>query len=243
MALLPVLFVHICAAIIGLLSGFAALFFRKGSRLHRMSGNVFFVSILSMSVSATILALEKSQMTNALVGTFTFYMVATAWLTVKRKERRTDSSDSVLTLIALAVGVIALVFGWNAATSATGLDNDGIPAVAYFVFASIALLAAGLDVRMFSRRGLSTVERIARHLWRMCFALLITSVSFFEGARSQVLPDVIRETPLHDVPVIVVAIALVFWLIRVLFTNTYKDPPTIRSDSLRSLEPDTVPKA
>jgi len=183
MALSPVLFVHICAAILGLLSGFAALFFRKGSRLHRMSGNVFFVSMLSMSTSATYLALGKSQVTNALVGTLTFYMAATAWLTVKRKERHTDLSDSGLTLIALVVGVAALVFGWKTANSAAGLDNDGIPAVAYFVLASIALLAAGLDVRMFSRGGLTATNRIARHLWRMCFALLITTVSFFNGER------------------------------------------------------------
>jgi hypothetical protein len=31
----PVLVLHICGAIVGLLSGSAALFFRKGSRLHR----------------------------------------------------------------------------------------------------------------------------------------------------------------------------------------------------------------
>jgi uncharacterized membrane protein len=243
MALSTILFVHICAAIIGLLSGFAALFFPKGSRLHRISGNVFFVSILSMSASATHLALGKSQMTNALVGTLTFYMVATAWLTVKRKERHTDLSDSGLTLIALAVGIAALVFAWKAASNATGLSNDGIPAVAYVVLASIALLAAGLDVRMFSRGGLTDVHRIARHLWRMCFALLITTVSFFNGARSKVLPDVIRETPLHDLPVLVVAISLVFWLIRVLFTSAYKDHRAKRRDSVSSLEPDPTPKA
>ncbi|HWX79506.1 MAG TPA: hypothetical protein VNZ02_05435 [Steroidobacteraceae bacterium] len=237
MALSPVLFVHICAAILGLLSGFAALFFRKGSRLHRMSGNVFFVSMLSMSTSATYLALGKSQVTNALVGTLTFYMAATAWLTVKRKERHTDLSDSGLTLIALVVGVAALVFGWKTANSAAGLDNDGIPAVAYFVLASIALLAAGLDVRMFSRGGLTATNRIARHLWRMCFALLITTVSFFNGERSKVLPDVIRETPLHDIPVIVVAISLVFWLMHVLFTSRYRGQRTIRRTSIKSTGP------
>ena len=242
MTLSPVLFAHVCAAIVSLLSGFAALFFRKGSRLHRMSGNVFFVSILSMSASATFLALGKSQTINAIVGTLTFYMVATAWLTIKRKERHTDLSDSGLTLIALVVGVTAVVFGWQVANSATGLDNDGIPAVAYFVFASIALLAAGLDIRMFSRGGLHAVYRIARHLWRMCFALLITTVSFFNGARSKVLPDFIRETPLHDVPVIVVALSLIFWLSRVLFTNKYKDPRIVRGESLR-FEAETIPKA
>jgi len=42
---------HICGAIIGLLSGTAALIFRKGFRLHRAAGTVFFVSMLIRSAS------------------------------------------------------------------------------------------------------------------------------------------------------------------------------------------------
>jgi hypothetical protein len=232
MALSLVLVVHIGAAIIGLLSGFAALFFRKGSRPHRRSGSVFLVAILCMSASATYLALGKSEPSNALVGVLTFYMVATAWLTVTRKEGDTGLLDSALTLMAFVIGFSALFFGWKVARSATGIDDDGIPAVAFFILAAIALLAAGLDVRMFARVGLTGAPRIARHLWRMCFALLITSVSFFNGARSKVLPDVIRETPLHDVPVIVVAISLIFWLSRVLCTSAHKKPGEIGRDSL-----------
>ncbi len=37
----PVLIVHICGGIIGVLSGSTALVVRKGSLLHRRSGDVF----------------------------------------------------------------------------------------------------------------------------------------------------------------------------------------------------------
>jgi peptidoglycan/LPS O-acetylase OafA/YrhL len=195
-----------------------------------------------MSATATYLALGKSEASNALVGVLTFYLVATAWLTVKRKQRDTSLLDSGLTLMALVTGFSALVFGWKVANSATGLDDEGIPAVAFFVLGCLALLAAGLDVRMFARVRLASAPRIARHLWRMCFALLITTVSFFNGARSKVLPEMIRDTPLHDVPVIVVAISLIFWLSRVLFTNAYKHPRTKRRDSSTSREPDPASK-
>ncbi len=47
------------------------------------------------------------------------------------------------------------------------------------------------------------------------------------------LPAVIRETPLHDVPTIVVAVLLIFWLSRVPFTNAYK-PRILSVDSLAS---------
>ena len=53
-----ILIVHISGAGIGLLSGAAALLFRKGGRLHRIAGNVFFVS---MPVSYTHLDVYKRQ--------------------------------------------------------------------------------------------------------------------------------------------------------------------------------------
>jgi hypothetical protein len=46
MAYSSLLIFHICGAIVGLLSGTAALIFRKGFRYHRAAGNVFFASML-----------------------------------------------------------------------------------------------------------------------------------------------------------------------------------------------------
>jgi uncharacterized membrane protein len=82
---------HVGAATIGLLSGFAALSLRKGARAHRLTGNAFFISMLCMASTAAYMALMKTQMINAIVGILTFYMVATAWLTVKRPAGRPGS--------------------------------------------------------------------------------------------------------------------------------------------------------
>ncbi len=41
----PILVFHICAGISGLLSGAVAMSFRKGSRGHRVAGNVFVISV------------------------------------------------------------------------------------------------------------------------------------------------------------------------------------------------------
>src|SRR3954454_7289949 len=98
----PLLIVHILGGILGFLSGSAALVVRKGSRLHRMTGDMFVVSMLSMTASGALLALMRSQRFNVLAGVFTFYLVATAWLTVKRKERETGLLELGLLLTALA---------------------------------------------------------------------------------------------------------------------------------------------
>jgi uncharacterized membrane protein len=83
----PLLVVHISAGILGILSGFAAIFLRKGSRQHGVAGNVFFISMLSMSASAVYLAFMKHQINNVFGGILTSYLVATAWVTATRRWR------------------------------------------------------------------------------------------------------------------------------------------------------------
>jgi hypothetical protein len=220
MKISPLLLLHICGAVVGLLSGSAALFLRKGSCWHRRTGNVFFISMLIMSGSASYLAIQKSQLINAIVGVLTFYMVATGWLTVMRKEGQAGLLEFGFLLVALADGAAASFFGWQAAHSATGV-KDGYPALAYFIFGSFALLGSALDVRMFLRGGVSGALRIARHLWRMCFALLITVLSFFLG-KQRLFPESVVKTHLNLLPIVIVAVSMIFWLCRVLFTNAYK---------------------
>src|SRR5438128_3446445 len=52
---LPILVIHICGGVVGLLSGVAAISFRKGSPRHRMAGNIFFISMLTMASTAALL--------------------------------------------------------------------------------------------------------------------------------------------------------------------------------------------
>jgi uncharacterized membrane protein len=216
----PLIILHVSTATIGLLSGFAALSSRKGARVHRQAGTVFFISMLFMAATAAYLAIMKTQTLNAIVGVLTFYMVATAWLTVKRRAGKTGRIEYVLALLAVADGASAFVLGNEASLSATGLQ-DGTDAAPYFVFGSFALIAAALDFRMLLRNGVSGGHRIARHLWRMCFALLITSLSFFQGTRID-FPEALRRTHLLWVPTLIVAVAMIYWLCRVLVTKTYK---------------------
>jgi hypothetical protein len=73
------LFLHIASGTSGILSGFAASFFRKGSRRHALAGNVFVVSMLLLSATGASMALLRHEPGNVMGGALTFYMVATAW--------------------------------------------------------------------------------------------------------------------------------------------------------------------
>ena len=107
------LLLHIIAGTLGMLSGFVAVFLRKGSRRHGMAGNVFVFAMLCLSASGVYLAIMKSQPGNILGGTLTFYLVATAWTTARRRDEVPGIFDWGALLVASAVAVFNVTWGFE----------------------------------------------------------------------------------------------------------------------------------
>ena len=199
MPLLPILLVHVCAATVGLLSGYLAMVLRKGSGPHNAAGTVFTVSMLTMSSSGAWIATFVHPIAlNVLVATLTFYMVATAWRTARNRTGAVTRVDYAALLFVCCVALSGMVWGAEAAMSAGG-KKDTIPAGLYFFFGTVALLFAVSDVRNIRRGGATGPHRIARHLWRMCLALLIATFSLYPG-QARMFPPAWRQTNLLWVP-------------------------------------------
>ena len=182
----PILIAHICAGTSGLLSGIAAMSFRKGSPRHILAGRVFVASMLTMASAAVYLAMLRHQPSNISGGIFTFYLIGTAWLTARRGDEETSHFDWVLLLIPLALGILTWMNGFKVVRSGAS-SQDGVPVGMIFFTGSVMLLAAAGDVRMLVRGGVLGTRRIARHLWRMCFGLFIAAGSFFLGPSNRPL--------------------------------------------------------
>jgi uncharacterized membrane protein len=209
----PMLF-HIFNGLLGIASGAAAMLLRKGSRRHDWAGRVFVVSMLSMSSTATYIAFTDphGSVINVLMGLLTFYLVATAWLTARRKRPATSLADWIGLAVIAAVGAGLLNYGFAAAGSESG-SIQGVPAGVFFFFGAIAWAAAGLDVRMIRRGGVTGAARLTRHLWRMNTALFIAVGSFFQG-QPQVFPVALRNSGILVVPTLLVILGLGYWLFR-----------------------------
>jgi len=231
---LPLLVFHIMAGIIGILSGTAAMSFRKGSPRHALAGKVFVISMLTMAASAVYLAFLKHQINNFGGGILTFYLVGTAWLTARRRDGETSIFDWAALLIPLAIGIGGWINGLEALRSTNG-SKYGVPAGMHLFMGSVCLLAAAGDVRMLVRGGVFGVQRIVRHLWRMCFGLFIATGSFFLGQGAKVFPSFLLKTNILFVPAILPLILLIFWLFRVRFTNAYKRMSMPRGGDVYSL--------
>lgn len=209
------IWLHILAGLLALASGAVAMTAAKGGKLHRRSGMIFVISMLVMTSSAVVIAgFLRPDRVNLIAAVLTFYLVCTGVLAVRRSV---DQARGLLTgfmLLALIGSAYAFSLGFEAMNSPSGRIG-GIPPQPLFMFGAVGLVGGLLDARVLWARSIQGAHRIARHLWRMSFALWIATASFFLG-QAQVFPDPIRKSGLLAIPVLLMLVMLLYWLVRVL---------------------------
>jgi hypothetical protein len=101
-----------------------------------------------------------------------------------------------------------------------------------FVLATVMTLAAIGDIRVLRFGALRGGPRLARHLWRMCFALFIAAGSFFsiEERVARILPAPFATGPMRALPILLLFGAMFYWLWRV--RGRRRLPVRIRHDSM-----------
>lgn len=216
------LIAHIGGGSVGMLAGAAALVFKKGETAHRLAGNFFFVSMLAMSGVGAVVAPMINDRVSSVAGVLTFYLVATAWGTVMRRDGSIGVFERVAVLAPLGVAVAGLTFLYMAAHDPSG-TVDGQPVQAIYIFLTIGTIAALGDLHNIARAGLSGAPRIARHLWRMCFALFIAAGSFFLG-QQKMLPHEWQGSAWLFAPVLAPLVLMLFWLARTYLARAFSAP-------------------
>ena len=209
------LVVHILTGALGLASGFVAIYTAKGGRLHRRSGMVFVYAMVAMTVFAMLLAAARGGPwggVNFRAAALTVYLVLTALTTVRPAAPSWRWLTGGGMLVALAVAVVSLTLAFQAV--ANGGRMNGVPAFPFFLFGIVGALAVVGDVRVIRSGPLEGAARLARHLWRMSFALLIAAMSFFFG-QMKVMPKPMRIPALLAIPVVAILLTMLYWLWRV----------------------------
>jgi hypothetical protein len=216
--LLPI---HIAAGGLAIVLGGVALLATKGGTLHRRSGLLFVYSMLIMGTSAAILAIRNGRdQGNVIAAVLTVYFVGTALTTVRPPSRWTRRINAAALTFAVGLALLAIVNGVNAVNS-THVSTGGVSfrtiAVVSFVVATVLLLAAIGDLRVMRAGMPRGGPRLARHLWRMCFALFIAAGSFFSVRErvATILPEPFATGPMRALPILLLFAAMFYWLWRV----------------------------
>jgi hypothetical protein len=204
---------HIGGGAMGMASGSVAMLAKKGSRLHRVSGTVFFVAMLCMAGVGAAVApfLPEAQWTNTTAGVFTLYLISTGWMAVQRPPNQVGRFERAAMAVPLGIAAMALVLAFAAASGRLSGDFTTV-----YVIGALSALIAAADLRMIRRGGLAGPDRLARHLWRLGVGLFVAMGSFFLGQPTFV-PQVLKDTGLNVAPVLFAVGFTLFWLVRVRF--------------------------
>ena len=212
MMLLPI---HILAGLLAIAAGAVTMVAMKGGNLHRKSGMIFVVAMLTMTSSAVVMAeFFRPNRVNVMAGVLTFYLVSTGLLTVRRPVEQVRRLVTGFMLLALSMSAYAFTLATQAMGSAGG-TIDHVPSQPLLMFGTIGLLGGLLDARMLLARSIAGAHRLARHLWRMELAMFVATASLFLG-QARHFPEPLRKSGLLAVPVLLVLLHLLYWLARVL---------------------------
>ena len=205
--------VHVLAGALGLVSGAVALYAAKGGTLHRKSGTVFVYTMVGMAMTGAVIAALTGVEASVVAGLLTAYLVVTALMAVRPLTAVARKVEVGAMVVGLAVGLASLTMGVEALSRGVFVQ-DTIPTPIFVVFGTISLLSGLGDARMIRAGGLRGTRRIARHLWRMCFALWIATASFFLGQADK-FPKALQHPAVTLPPVVIVLVVMAYWLWRV----------------------------
>jgi hypothetical protein len=204
-----VLPIHVAAGALAIVLGAVALLVKKGGTIHRRGGLLFVYAMLVMGFSASILG-------NVFGGLMAVYFVVTALTTVRPPSAWSRRINIAALIFAVGFSFILILSGVKAFKTPGGFLN-GVPFFMHFFLATVLILAAIGDARTMRLGMPRGAPRLARHLWRMCFALFIAAGSFFSIRQrvAKILPEPFLNWPMRMLPILLVFAAMFYWLWKV----------------------------
>ena len=206
--------VHFAVGLVAIVTGAIALAAAKGGQLHKQSGLVFTCAMIVLGLTAAGIGTYENIPGQVFGGLLAAYLVFTAMTTVKPLPGIGQRVNVALMVLAFGYGVVSLYGGvveWLDPTVKVVGRPRVVPPL---IIGTVILLAAFGDLRAIREGGLQGSRRLARHLWRMCFALFVATGSFFLG-QMKFIPEPVRILPL----ILVLAFApipfLLYWMWRV----------------------------
>lgn len=207
------IFLHIAAGAVALFSGFFTILATKGNAKHKRYGKIYVYTMLILGTTGVIVASVRDIPLSMLNGLIICYFVLSSLSAIRNPEYQTNRFDKALAVFAW---IMVFAFAWFAYQVSQSEDGQlgGFGIAEYIVFGSVMLFSAIADLRYLLKSGLSTVQKLVRHLWRMFFPLFMATAAFFLG-QAKLFPESLQSIELLAIPVLFVLITMIYWWAKV----------------------------
>ena len=195
------LILHITGGTISLLLGAFILAKKKGNRLHKLIGQIYFFALLMASLVALPMSYLHTNYFLFIIGVFTSYMLVSG----KRYINKVEDTPIKLAdwLITFLMFVFALFFiglgGFN-------IFNANIFGIVLIVFGAIGLLFVYQDYINFTGKSPIKNFGLTTHLQRM-IGSYVASVTAFLVVNNTLLPGIIAWL----LPTVIIVPLIVRW--------------------------------
>lgn len=187
MSILAILkIIHILAGFSTLISGFFAIFTRKGKHNHRLTGRIFFWSMTITTLLGLNAGIFKPEFRIFVpIALISFYQVATGYriLFIKKlhKNQNPELVDWVLTGGMLLTSMVFIFLG------IVNLEKDAMFSIVVFSFSTIGLYCCGVDLYNYILRPKNELYWLFVHIFRMSHAF-IAAITAFLVNNSKIFP-------------------------------------------------------
>ncbi|MEX1003551.1 MAG: DUF2306 domain-containing protein [Crocinitomicaceae bacterium] len=165
-------FAHVFLGGIALLAGAIALASKKGGRFHRLSGKIFFYSLLVSALTAMSLSTMPGHENPFLftIGIFCVYFILSGYLALRHKNPTVHLlPDQLISLTMLLTGVIMIAFpviyygGFN---------------IVMTVFGALGIFLSIQDFRLYRNKERLQKNYLSSHLVKMIAAYISAFTAF-----------------------------------------------------------------
>jgi uncharacterized membrane protein len=161
---------HIASGSIALLAGLMAIVAKKGARLHRISGKVYFYAMCGVAASAFYLSVYKHIPFLFNIGVMSFYFTYTGFRSVKNKKVIPDTMDKLVLFANLLASAVQLYMGFT--------GGGVLP----LFFGTLGAFIGIQDTRLYFFRAQDVPVNkkiwLIRHIGRMSGAYISTLTAF-----------------------------------------------------------------
>ena len=195
------LYIHIIAGSMSLISGSIILSLKKGDQFHKLLGKLFFYSIAISMIFSVPISIQKSNVFLFIIAVWTLYMLITGLRSLKKINiKNVNAVDWLITLVMLFFGIILSGYGVFA------LIKGSLMGLVAIVFGAISLLLVLSDIRFYRAEGKYKNQFLIIHIQRMVGAY-IASITAFVVVNNTVLPNVVAWL----LPTIILVPLIIYW--------------------------------